>query len=80
MRREFRVTLKKDVFYFRIIEGRKKIFERFYKKEDVKTIMSARIKGEMEFYFEGLTEEEKEAAKKTLREHLIENKNKLEIK
>jgi len=74
MKREFRVTLKKEVYHFRVIEGRKKVFEKFYKKEEVKSIMIARMKGEMEFHFENLTEEEKEEFKKSLKSHIDKNK------
>ena len=63
VKREFRVTKKGDLFHFRVIEGREKVFEENYEAD---SIMQARAKGGSDFFLSRLSEEEKAKLKTEL--------------
>lgn len=65
IKRSFRVSLEKNNrYYFRVIEGRKKVFESHYEAKD---IMTADAKGRAEFFLSGLSDPAKEMLKKELK-------------
>ncbi len=64
MKVEYRVTKKEKGYYFRVIKGRKKVFEKTYKNVD--SITTASFLGKLDYNFPNTTGEVRNAILKSI--------------